>query len=62
MIIIITKDEFKSYEELRQKGLFNMFDLKNVWDYLIMSKERVLKIMKNYKELSLKFNEVLKWH
>ena len=60
MIIIISEEDFLNFERVRKKGLTNMRNLKNVSWYSGLTEERVLKIMKDYKELSLKFNEGLK--
>jgi len=51
----ITKEEFKSYEDLRKEGLFNMFNVKAVSDYTGLEREKVIYIMKNYASLFEKF-------
>lgn len=51
----ITKNEFIRYEQVRKSGITNMFDIQTVMSFTWLSKEKVLFIMKNYKELYEKF-------
>lgn len=51
----ITKGQFLSYESVRQSGVTNMWDTKNVTDCSGLTKEQILDIMKNYKSLSKKY-------
>lgn len=51
----ITKEEFIRYENLRKSGVTNMFDINFVMSATWLSKEKVLSIMKNYRELYDKF-------
>jgi len=50
--IKVTKEEFQRYENLRKSGVTNMWDIDFVMSVTWLSKEKVLYIMKNYKELS----------
>lgn len=52
----ITKEEFNSYNDLREEGLFNMFNVKAVCEYIDLEREQVFYIMKNFDSLSVKFN------
>lgn len=48
---MITKEEFVAYEEVRESGVTNMFDVKTVSRLSELPKEKVFEIMKRYKEL-----------
>ena len=52
---MISKKEFEVYEEIRESGKTNMFDVMNVSIYSGLSRDKVFEIMKTYKELSEKF-------
>ena len=61
MKMSVTKEQFLAYEEVRQSGLTNMFDIKYVMTLADeeLSREDCLDIMKNYtkyKEKWLKKN------
>ena len=56
--IEITKDEFESYEAVRQSGVTNMFMVSVVCDLSGLSKEKVLAIMKQYGTLMEKYPDV----
>jgi hypothetical protein len=47
----ITKDEFDAYEDIRNSGLTNMFDIKNVMNMSGMSKDKIIYIMENYEDI-----------
>ena len=51
----ITKEEFKAYEELREEGLFNMFNVKAVCELTGLEREQVFYIMKKYEHFKAKF-------
>jgi len=51
----ITQDEFDAYEDVRQSGITNMFDVSVVSDYSGLSKEKIINIMSNYEILSIKY-------
>lgn len=51
----ITKDEFLSYEEVRLSGATNMFDANMVEKLSGLSREKIIYIMKNYRELKDKY-------
>ena len=51
----ITKKEFMSYEEVRVMGRTNMFHLINVMALSGLSREKIIKIQENYRELSDKY-------
>jgi len=54
--IKITKKEMEAYENCRQIGITNMFDIKRVEELTGLSKEKILYIMKHYSELIEKYN------
>ena len=56
----ITKEEFSSYEEVRQSGLTNMFMIAVVEELSGLDKDTVITIMKNYGYLENKFPGVRK--
>jgi len=47
----ITKDEFGSYEAVRESGVTNMFNVSVVSDLSGLSKEKIFFIMENYEAL-----------
>jgi len=52
---IITKQEFESYEDVRESGVTNMFMVNTVEDLSGLSRDKIMIIMDNYSELSIKF-------
>lgn len=59
---MITKEEFEIYEEIRSKGLTNMFDVRNVISLSSgeLTRDDCLEIMKNYDKLMKKYPDVRK--
>ena len=51
----ITQDDFDAYEDVRESGVTNMFDVSVVSDYSGLNKEQIIAIMKNYSSLSDKY-------
>ena len=51
----ITKEEFLSYEDVRQSGVTNMFDARKVAELSGLAKEQILEIMQTYESLSKKY-------
>ena len=51
----ITKDEFGSYEAVRESGVINMFNVSVVSDLSGLSKEKIFFIMENYEVLEKKY-------
>ena len=51
----ITQEEFDAYEEVRQSGVTNMFNVSVVSDYSGLSREKIIDIMSNYEILSIKY-------
>ena len=48
----ITQYEFDAYEEVRQSGVTNMFNVSVVSDYSGLSRDKIITIMKNYTDLN----------
>jgi hypothetical protein len=55
---IITKDEFISYEKVRQSGVTNMFNLELVCDLTGLTRKQCIYIMNNYSNLNKIWPEV----
>ena len=53
--VSITKEEIQAYEDCRQQGNYNMFDLTNVGFETGLSRDKLLFIMKNYSRLMEEF-------
>lgn len=53
---MITKEQFMSYERVRQSGKTNMFIIKNVEALSGLSRDVIMEIMENY---SLLFDEYI---
>ena len=51
----ITQDEFDAYEDVRQSGVTNMFNVSVVSDYSGLSREKIIDIMSNYETLCIKY-------
>ena len=52
---MVTKEQFLSYEDVRQSGVTNMFAWKVVADLTGLTKDEIVDIMKNYSEYSDKW-------
>ena len=48
--------DYIKYEDIRESGVTNMFDLRNVTALTGLSKEQIMYIMKNFSELDKKYN------
>lgn len=55
----IDADQFASYEVVRRSGLTNMYAVNTVMDLANLTKDEVMYIMKNYKELHDKYMPLL---
>ena len=53
----ITQEQFESYEDVRESGVTNMFDVKTVGELSGLEKEEIMTIMTNYGQLKEKYNE-----
>ena len=53
----ITQEQFESYEDVRESGVTNMFDVKTVGQLSGLEKEEIMTIMKNYGQLKEKYDE-----
>ena len=51
----ITQDEFDAYEDVRESGVTNMFNVSVVSDYSGLSRDKIITIMKNYNTLADKY-------
>ena len=51
----ITKDEYLAYENVRESGVYNMFDSRAI-ALSGLHKERYIEIMKRYDELTKRFS------
>jgi len=52
---MITKEDFMNYEEVRESGTTNMFNVRMVCMLSGLEKEEVKEIIKNYSELKKKY-------
>ena len=51
----VTQDEFNAYEDVRESGVTNMFNVSVVSDYSGLSRDKIITIMKNYNTLADKY-------
>ena len=51
----ITQDEFDAYEDVRQSGVTNMFNISVVSDYSGLSRDKIITIISNYNTLAEKY-------
>ena len=56
MAIDISILDYMKYEDCRESGVTNMFDIRNVMALTGLSKEQIIYIMKNYDALTKKYN------
>jgi hypothetical protein len=56
--IDITKEEFSSYVRVQLSGVTNMFDVNRVQSLSGLTRQRILKIMKEYSQLEKKYPDV----
>lgn len=49
----VNKEEFKTYERIRQSGITNMFDIPKVIElsFGVLNKDKIIMIMRDYSEL-----------
>jgi hypothetical protein len=53
---MITKNEFKSYVDVQESGITNMFDVRTVESISGLSRAKIMDIMKNYETYNNSFN------
>jgi|TARA_B110000444_G_scaffold48783_1_gene44633 hypothetical protein len=51
----ITQDQFDAYEDVRESGVTNMFNVAVVSDYSGLNRQEIMTIMKNYSTLQEKY-------
>ena len=51
----ITQDEFNAYEDVRESGVTNMFNVSVVSDYSGLSRDKITTIITNYNTLADKY-------
>ena len=51
----ITQDEFAAYEDVRESGVTNMFNVSVVSDYSGLSRDKIITIMENYNTLAERY-------
>ena len=51
----ITQEDYQAYEDVRLSGVTNMFAVSTVSDYSVLSKDKIVSIMKNYSTLREKY-------
>jgi len=51
----ITKEDFAAYARIQRSGVTNMLDIKMVKKLSGLSKEKILRIQENYREVSRRF-------
>ena len=51
----ITQEEFDAYEDVRQSGVTNMFNVSVVSDYSGLSRDKITTIITNYNTLADKY-------
>ena len=54
----ITKEEFEAYEMVRQSGITNMFAVNLVCKLNGLPKQKVMDIMRSYKDLMVAYPDV----
>ncbi len=54
---MIDKEKFSAYEDVRQSGVTNMFDLKTVCELADPTRDEAKEIMRNYSKLKEKYSQ-----
>jgi hypothetical protein len=52
---MVTEQEFFAYEDVRQSGVINMYDIKQGMELSGLSRDKYAEVMKNYTELKEKY-------
>ena len=52
---MITKEDFKNYEDIREGGQVNMFDIRTIEELTGLEKEQLIDIMDNYDSYKKKY-------
>jgi len=52
---MVTEQEFFAYEDVRQSGVINMYDIKQGMELSGLSRYKYAEVMKNYTELKEKY-------
>lgn len=52
----ITKDEFEKYQKIQFSGVTNMFDVRFVSELTGLSYDKIIYIMKHYKEINEQYH------
>ena len=52
----VTKENFKSYVNVQESGVTNMFDVRTVGAISGLNKDQIMDIMSNYGEYADKYN------
>ena len=55
----ISREKFESYEQVRQSGVTNMFNVSLVCELAEITKSECFYIMKHYSQLAQSFNDVV---
>lgn len=53
----VTKEQFDAYEQVRESGATNMFDVRNVSALSGLDRDTIMTIMMNYAELAGKYKQ-----
>jgi len=53
--VLVTKEDFFAYEEVRLSGITNMYNVKLVSELTNLTREQIKDIMKNYEEYANKY-------
>lgn len=57
IMVNITKEQFESYETVRQSGITNMFNVTKVEQLSGLKRPTIIQIMENYGDLQTKYNK-----
>ena len=58
--MIITREQFEAYEEVRASGVTNMFSVLTVQELSGLSRPEIIEIMEHYSELMEQYPDVRK--
>ncbi len=58
--VMPTKEQFESYETVRESGITNMFEVRTVSNFSGLDRPTILSIMKNYERLMRLYPDVRK--
>ena len=55
---MVNKEDFQAYEEVRESGVTNMFDIRNIKMLSGLERDTIVEIIEQYSELCAKYPDI----